>query len=170
MFAFCGSFASIPLMLHEVVQVRHWVEPKVFIDGIALGQATPGPIAITAAFVGYVVRAPWGAVIGTESNFLPSFLLVISVAPVFLRPVHLFPKGDRGRPLLFRGPARERRRSTGHLADFGCAADRAGRARVRGFVVSRQPSLDRSRGSGIADFQVLEAILVTLFRLSRELP
>jgi chromate transporter len=98
LFAFGGGFASIPLMLHEVVEIRHWVEPKVFMDGIALGQVTPGPIVITATFVGYVVRGVWGAVIGTASIFLPSFLLVISIAPVFLRlsSFPLFRKGIAG--------------------------------------------------------------------------
>jgi chromate transporter len=98
LFAFGGGFASIPLMLHEVVEIRHWVEAKVFMDGIALGQVTPGPIVITATFVGYVVRGVWGAVIGTASIFLPSFLLVISVAPVFLRlnSFSLFRKGIAG--------------------------------------------------------------------------
>jgi chromate transporter len=53
---------------------------------------------ITATFVGYVVRGVWGAVIGTASIFLPSFLLVISVAPVFLRlnSFPLFRKGIAG--------------------------------------------------------------------------
>jgi chromate transporter len=98
LFAFGGGFASIPLMLHEVVQIRHWVEPKVFMDGIALGQVTPGPIVITATFVGYIVRGVWGALIGTASIFLPSFLLVISAAPVFhrLNSFPLFRKGIAG--------------------------------------------------------------------------
>ena len=98
LFAFGGGFASVPFMLHEVVEVRHWVEPKVFIDGMALGQVTPGPIVITATFVGYVVRGVWGALIATASIFLPSFLLVISVAPVFLRlnSFSLFRKGIAG--------------------------------------------------------------------------
>ena len=85
LFAFGGGFSSIPIMLHEVVEIRHWMEPKAFMDGIALGQVTPGPIVITAAFVGYSVQAIQGAVVATASIFLPSFLLVISVAPFFIR-------------------------------------------------------------------------------------
>jgi chromate transporter len=85
LFAFGGGFASIPLMLHDIVDVRHWLDQKVFMDGIALGQITPGPVVITSTFVGYMVRGPLGAVIATLSIFLPSFVLVIVTAPFFAR-------------------------------------------------------------------------------------
>ncbi len=85
LFAFGGGFASVPLMLHEIVDLRHWMEPKTFMDGIALGQVTPGPIVITATFVGYAVRSFAGALVATASIFLPSFLLVLSISPFFLR-------------------------------------------------------------------------------------
>ena len=98
LFAFGGGFASIPIMLHEVVQVQGWVQPKTFMDGIALGQITPGPIVMTATFVGYMVRGILGALVATVSIFLPSFLLVITVAPFFqqLNSFHLFRKGVGG--------------------------------------------------------------------------
>ncbi len=98
LFAFGGGFASIPIMLHEVVEVQGWVQPKMFMDGIALGQITPGPIVMTATFVGYVVRGILGALVATVSIFLPSFLLVIAVAPVFKRlsSFPLFRKGVGG--------------------------------------------------------------------------
>lgn len=51
LFAFGGGFASLPLMLNEVVVVRSWMDYQTFMSGIALGQITPGPIVITAAFV-----------------------------------------------------------------------------------------------------------------------
>jgi len=85
LFAFGGGFASIPLMLHDVVDVRHWMDQHVFMDGIALGQITPGPVVITSTFVGYMVRGPLGAVIATLSIFLPSFVMVIATAPFFAR-------------------------------------------------------------------------------------
>ena len=56
LFAFGGGFASLPLMFHEVVNAMGWMDGKTFMDGIALGQVTPGPIVITATFVGYLVR------------------------------------------------------------------------------------------------------------------
>ncbi len=85
LFAFGGGFASVPIMLHEIVDIRHWMDPKTFMDGIALGQVTPGPIVITATFVGYGTLSMAGALVATASIFLPSFLLVVSLAPFFQR-------------------------------------------------------------------------------------
>jgi chromate transporter len=83
--AFGGGFASVPLMYREVVNVRSWVSNPVFLDGIALGQITPGPIVITASFVGYVVRGFLGSIIATISIFMPSFLMVVGITPYFDR-------------------------------------------------------------------------------------
>ena len=85
LFAFGGGFASIPLMLHEIVNVRGWMDSKTFMDGIALGQVTPGPIVITSTFVGYMLYGVAGATIATVGIFAPSFLMVIAVTPVFDR-------------------------------------------------------------------------------------
>jgi len=85
LFAFGGGFASVPLMLHEVVDVRHWITSKTFVDGIALGQVTPGPIVITATFIGYQVAGMAGAIIATVSIFSPSFLMVLVTVPYFDR-------------------------------------------------------------------------------------
>jgi chromate transporter len=52
---------------------------------VAMGMLSPGPVVITATFVGYVVAGFWGAVISTIGIFLPSFLLVLIVAPILLR-------------------------------------------------------------------------------------
>ncbi|HUH65615.1 MAG TPA: chromate efflux transporter [Syntrophales bacterium] len=85
LFAFGGGFASLPLMLHEVVIDHGWLDSKTFMDGIALGQVTPGPIVITAAFVGYLVHGLTGATVATIAIFTPSFFLVVTVAPFFER-------------------------------------------------------------------------------------
>jgi chromate transporter len=84
-FAFGGGFASLPLMLHEVVNVHGWLDSNTFMEGIALGQVTPGPIVITTAFIGYLVYGLAGAVVGTIAIFTPSFLLVVGFAPLFGR-------------------------------------------------------------------------------------
>lgn len=85
LFAFGGAFASLPLMLHEVVNVRGWMDSKTFMDGIALGQVTPGPIVITSTFVGYMTYGIAGALVATLSIFTPSFLMVIGLTPVMDR-------------------------------------------------------------------------------------
>jgi chromate transporter len=85
LFAFGGGFASLPLMFHEIVEARSWIDAQTFLNGIALGQITPGPIVITATFVGYMVYGLIGAVVATVSVFLPSFLIVIGITPYFDR-------------------------------------------------------------------------------------
>jgi chromate transporter len=88
LFAFGGGYASVPMMLREVVDVRGWMVAKTFMDGIALGQVTPGPIVITATFVGYQVAGLAGAIVGTVAVFTPSFLMVLAVVPYFDRIQH----------------------------------------------------------------------------------
>jgi chromate transporter len=83
LFAFGGGFGSVPLMLHEIVDIRKWVDSKTFMDGIALGQVTPGPIVITATFVGYLLYGFKGALVATIAVFSPSFLILTGVTPFF---------------------------------------------------------------------------------------
>jgi chromate transporter len=98
LFAFGGGFASIPLMLEEVVNVRGWLDSKTFMDGIALGQVTPGPIVITATFVGYLVYGFPGAFVATIAIFTPSFLLLVGTAPFFhsLKQSPIFARTTQG--------------------------------------------------------------------------
>jgi chromate transporter len=85
LFAFGGGFASVPLMFHEIVEVRNWIDGQTFMNGIVLGQVTPGPIVITATFIGYLLGGLFGGVIATLGIFLPSFTLVVAVSPYFDR-------------------------------------------------------------------------------------
>jgi chromate transporter len=85
LFAFGGGFASLPLMLHEIVINRGWLDSKTFMDGIALGQITPGPIIITATFVGYLVYGILGAIVATIAILTPSFFMMITIVPFFDR-------------------------------------------------------------------------------------
>ncbi|HKR02836.1 MAG TPA: chromate transporter [Pyrinomonadaceae bacterium] len=75
---FGGGFVMIPLIESEVVKSRHWLNKQEFADATALGQVTPGPVLITATFVGYRVAGTLGALVATVSIFLPSFLMTIA--------------------------------------------------------------------------------------------
>lgn len=98
LFAFGGGFASLPLMLHEVVNLKGWMDQRTFMDGIALGQVTPGPIVITATFVGYLTYGFAGAIVSTISIFTPSFLMLVAMSPLFdrLKTSAYFLKATKG--------------------------------------------------------------------------
>ncbi|MHB9096393.1 MAG: chromate efflux transporter [Syntrophales bacterium] len=98
LFAFGGGFSSLPLMFNEVVHVRAWMAGLTFMDGIALGQITPGPIVITATFIGYMQYGLLGGVIATAAIFLPSFLIIAGMVPYYdrLRSSPWFNRALRG--------------------------------------------------------------------------
>jgi chromate transporter len=83
--AFGGGFTTIPLIQRAVVDNFRWVTTREFIDGIALGQVTPGPIVITATFVGYKLGGPLGALLGTIAVFFPSFVVLTTLLPYYDR-------------------------------------------------------------------------------------
>jgi chromate transporter len=70
-----GGYVMVPLMEHDVVRRFRWVNSQQFADGVALGQLTPGPVAITCTFVGYFAAGLAGATVATIAIFLPSFLM-----------------------------------------------------------------------------------------------
>lgn len=72
-FVFGSGLAIVPLLEQEVVQNHHWLTHSQFLNALALGQITPGPVIITATAIGYYVFGMLGAVLGTVSILLPSF-------------------------------------------------------------------------------------------------
>ena len=78
--AFGGGFGSIPLIQAQVVDAHGWLTMKQFVDGIALGQITPGPVFITATFIGYRVAGIAGAIAATLAVFTPSVTAIILLA------------------------------------------------------------------------------------------
>jgi len=75
---FGGGYVMLPLIESEVVNTHQWLTHQEFADATALGQITPGPVLITATFVGYRVAGTLGALIATISIFLPAFLMTIA--------------------------------------------------------------------------------------------
>jgi chromate transporter len=79
--AFGGGFPALPLIQYEMVDRFRWLSTKEFLDGIALGQVTPGPVLITATFVGYKVANFLGAFMATLGVFFPSFFILVLLIP-----------------------------------------------------------------------------------------
>jgi chromate transporter len=77
---FGGGYVMIPLTEHDVVETFGWLSRQEFLDGVALGQTTPGPIVITATFVGYGAAGWPGAAVATAAIFAPSFVFAVVVA------------------------------------------------------------------------------------------
>jgi chromate transporter len=81
---FGGGLVIIPLLERAVVE-QGWLSRSEFIHGVAIGQLSPGPVVLTAAFVGYRVAGFLGALVATVGIFLPSFLFVLLAAPLLGR-------------------------------------------------------------------------------------
>jgi len=85
---FGGGYAAIPFLEREVCDMRHWLTAREFMAGIALGQITPGPVAITATFIGFKVMGLLGAFLSTLAMFLPSFLIFQVVIRLYRKVEH----------------------------------------------------------------------------------
>jgi chromate transporter len=81
--SFGGGLASMPMMYHELVDLFGWFSKRVFMDGVILGQVTPGSIIIAATFFGYMHFGIFGSLLATLAVFTPSFLILMGVIPFF---------------------------------------------------------------------------------------
>jgi chromate transporter len=81
--AFGNGATIMPLIQADAVTHYHWLTQSQFADGIALGQITPGPFLITAAFVGYKIGGVWVALLATFAIFAPSFAMTLVFTEVF---------------------------------------------------------------------------------------
>ena len=89
---FGGGLVIIPLLEQQVVQ-QGWLTAAQFLDGVAIGQISPGPVVLTSAFIGY--QAGWiqggapmalsGGLMATVAMFLPSFLFILIGTPLLQR-------------------------------------------------------------------------------------
>jgi len=81
--SFGGGFVIIPLMQHDAVVTYHWMTGAQFLNAVALGQVTPGPVVLTVAVVGYAAAGIAGGLLAAAIAFLPSFVFVIAGGSYF---------------------------------------------------------------------------------------
>jgi chromate transporter len=91
---FGSGLVIVPFLQQGVVQEHGWLGEREFLVAVAIGMISPGPVVITATFVGYLVAGFWGAVAATVGIFLPSFLLILIAAPILRR--HRFNRNVQG--------------------------------------------------------------------------
>src|SRR5712671_3006616 len=82
---FGSGLVIVPFLEKGLVQQTGWLSEREFLVAVAMGMISPGPVVITATFVGYLVAGFWGSLVATIGIFLPSFLLVLIVAPILVR-------------------------------------------------------------------------------------
>jgi len=84
-FTIGGGLTMIAFIQDQVVGQFGWLTPREFIDGLALGQLTPGPVLMIAAYVGYKLAGVAGAAVAASAAFLPSFVIMLALLPVLDR-------------------------------------------------------------------------------------
>ena len=72
-----GGFVIIPLMHGDAVHVYHWMTDAQFLNAVALGQVTPGPVVATVAAVGYAAHGIAGGLLAAVVAFVPSFSFIL---------------------------------------------------------------------------------------------
>ncbi|HEY7952752.1 MAG TPA: chromate efflux transporter [Solirubrobacteraceae bacterium] len=83
-----GGFVIVPLMRADAVHVYHWMTNAQFLDAVALGQVTPGPVTHTVAVVGYAAHGIGGGLLAALVAFTPSFAFILLGARRFDRLRH----------------------------------------------------------------------------------
>jgi chromate transporter len=84
-FVFGSGLAIVPFLYGGVVGQFHWLTERQFVDAVAVAMITPGPVVITAGFVGYLVAGSVGAALAALAVFVPPYLIVIAGAPYYRR-------------------------------------------------------------------------------------
>jgi chromate transporter len=82
---FGSGLVIVPFLQQGVVQQYAWLDERDFLVAVAVGMISPGPVVITATFVGYLVAGFRGSLVATVGIFLPSFILVLAAAPLLAR-------------------------------------------------------------------------------------
>jgi chromate transporter len=84
-FVFGSGLAIVPFLYGGVVQQHHWLNDRQFLDAVAVAMITPGPVVITAGFIGYLVNGTWGSIAAAAGVFIPVYLVVLLISPYFSR-------------------------------------------------------------------------------------
>jgi chromate transporter len=84
-FVFGSGLAIVPFLYGGAVRDHHWLTERQFVDAVAVAMITPGPVVITAAFIGYLVAGPVGATLAALAVFAPPYLIVLFGAPYYRR-------------------------------------------------------------------------------------
>jgi chromate transporter len=82
---FGSGLVIVPFLEQGLVREYGWLDQRQFLIAVAIGMISPGPVVITATFVGYLVAGFWGSLVSTVGIFLPSFILVLIAAPILAR-------------------------------------------------------------------------------------
>jgi chromate transporter len=78
-----GGFVMLPMLHKEFVEKYHWLTNQEFLDAIAMGQITPGPLTVMNAFIGYKIYGLIGAIMAMISTYLPCIIVVTLVAKYY---------------------------------------------------------------------------------------
>jgi len=134
---FGGGFVLVPVLHNQLVSQLGWLKPQEFLDGVAISNLTPGPIAVLATFAGYHVAGITGALAATVALFAPGIILMLAISYQY-------------------GRFRDDRRAQRFLAGVNPA--------VAGLIVSTALSLG---GSAIVTWGGFLALGLSLFLLLR---
>lgn len=82
---FGSGLVIVPFLEKGLVEQAGWIDERQFVIAVAIGMVSPGPVVITATFVGFLVAGVAGSIVATIGIFSPSFVLVLTIAPLLVR-------------------------------------------------------------------------------------
>ena len=82
---FGSGLVIVPFLQQGLVEQYGWLDERQFLIAVAVGMISPGPVVITATFVGYLVAGFWGSLVSTVGIFFPSFIFILVAAPLLAR-------------------------------------------------------------------------------------